>query len=195
MEKLKIEINGHPVRMFIKDNVEFVCITDIAKADREGKENQGKAANILYSYIKNPNTVNFLFHWEKINNSNFKVQLAQDFKINAGVNSFYFSVSEWTEITNAIGFIVERGRYGGTYAHRDIAYHFANWFDARFYVFFIQTFNQMALQVENMNQFYLEKIFNNSIENANLSQFLKDGQKLSGDEKQVKKEFQKLIED
>ncbi len=80
--------------------------------------------------------------------------------------------------TDAIGLIVEKGKFGGTYAHEDIAYHFANWFDVEFYVFFIKKFRELSEVKNKSAQFYLNKIFDNTLEASQLTKFLIDKQEL-----------------
>ena len=86
------------------------------------------------------------------------MDLAVHFRFKVTENNFTLSTSQWINETNANGLIVEKGKYGGTYAHEDIAYHFANWFDVEFYVYFIMKFREMAQLKDKSAQFYLNKI-------------------------------------
>lgn len=113
-----------------------------------------------------------------MNNKDFKVDLAVHFRLKVSENSFTLSASQWTKETKAIGLIVEKGKYGGTYAHEDIAYHFANWFDVEFYVHFITKFRELSHLKNKSAQFYLNKIFDSTLEANQFSKFLLDGQKL-----------------
>ena len=179
MKKKKITIKDREVRVLEKDGIDYICITDIAKAGKQGK---GRAADFIRNYLKNPTNLQFLFIWEQLNNENFKVDLAVHFRLKASENNFIISASQWIKGTEAKGLIVEKGKYGGTYAHEDIAYHFANWFDVEFYVFFIKKFRELSELKNKSAQFYLNKIFDNTLEANQLSKFLMDGQKLIDDE-------------
>lgn len=179
MSKKKIKIKDREVRIIEKDGMDFICITDIAKVGKQGK---GRAADFIRNYLKNPTNLQFLFIWEKMNNKNFKVDLAVHFRFKVTENNFTLSASQWVKETNAYGLIVEKGKYGGTYAHEDIAYHFANWFDVEFYVYFIMKFREMTQLKNESAKFYLNKIFDSTLEANQLAKFLVDGQTLLEEE-------------
>jgi len=123
MSKQKsIIVQDTRVQILNERESDYICITDMANA----KENESRAADIIKNWIRNRYTIEFLGTWEQINNPNFKVVEFDHFKTQAGLNTFVLSVSEWIEKTNAIGFIVKKGRYGGTYAHKDIAFEFGS---------------------------------------------------------------------
>ncbi len=88
-------------------------------------------------------TIEFLGLWEKINNSNFNHIEFDVFRSKAGLNSFYLTPTQWMEKTNAIGIITKKGRYGGTYAHRDIAFEFASWLSPEFKLYLIKEFDRL----------------------------------------------------
>jgi hypothetical protein len=119
--------------------MDFICITDMANA----KENESRAADIIKNWIRNRYTIEFLGTWEQMYNPNFKVVEFDHFRMQAGLNSFVLSVSEWIEKTNAIGFIVKKGRYGGTYAHKDIAFEFGSAISAPFKLYLIKEFQRL----------------------------------------------------
>ena len=89
-----------------------------------GKIGESRAADIIKNWLRTRYTLEFLGTWESINNPEFKVVEFDHFKTQAGLPSFVLSVSEWIEKTNAVGIIVRKGKYGGTYAHKDIAFEF-----------------------------------------------------------------------
>ena len=88
-------------------------------------------------------TIEFLGLWEKINNPNFNHIEFDVFRSKAGLNSFYLTPTQWMEKTNAIGIITKKGRYGGTYAHRDIAFEFASWLSPEFKLYLIKEFDRL----------------------------------------------------
>ena len=96
---------------------DFICLTDMAKA----KEGDGRAADIIKNWIRNRNTLEFIGTWEQLYNPDFKVVEFDHFKMQAGLPGFVLSSGQWVEKTGAIGIYVQPGRYGGTYAHKDIA--------------------------------------------------------------------------
>jgi hypothetical protein len=134
-----IVVQNIPVQVISDNDRDFICITDMANA----KENESRAADIIKNWIRNRYTLEFLGTWEQMNNPDFKVVEFDHFKMRAGLNSFVLSVSEWIEKTNAIGFIVKKGRYGGTYAHKDIAFEFGSAISAPFKLFLIREFQRL----------------------------------------------------
>ena len=97
---------------------DYICITDIAKA----KSDSARAADVVRSWLRNRGTLEYLSVWEQIYNPQFKVFESEHFKKQVGLLTFTPSISEWINKTNAIGLYVKRGKYGGTYAHKDIAF-------------------------------------------------------------------------
>lgn len=117
---------------------EFISLTDIAKY----KDTQ-EANDIIRNWLRNRNTIEFLGVWEQIHNPNFKVVEFDGFRKKAGLNSFNLSTKKWTESTNALGLISKFGRYGGTYAHKDIAFEFAAWVSVEFKLYLIKEFQRL----------------------------------------------------
>jgi hypothetical protein len=122
----------------------FICLTDMAN----GKEGKGRAADIIKNWLRNRYTLEFLGTWEQINNPNFKVVEFDHFKTQAGLPNFVISVSEWVEKTNAIGILAKKGKYGGTYAHKDIAFEFGSAISVTFKLYLIKEFQRLK-DVEN----------------------------------------------
>jgi KilA-N domain len=110
-----IQVQNMPISVSSEKGNDFICLTDMANA----KDGESRAADIIKNWLRNRYTLEFLGTWEQINNPNFKVVEFDHFKMQAGLPSFVLSVSEWIEKTNAIGIAVKKGKYGGTYAHRD----------------------------------------------------------------------------
>lgn len=117
-----ITVQGIPVTVSYEDIDDYICITDIAAA----KSDNSRAADVIRNWLRNRSTLEFLSTWEEIYNPNFKVFESEHFKKEAGLVTFTPSVSEWVEKTNAVGLYVKRGKYGGTFAHKDIAFEFAS---------------------------------------------------------------------
>jgi hypothetical protein len=114
---------------------DYICLTDMAKS--AGSE------RAVASWLRTKNTIDFLGFWEEINNPDFKVHEFVYFKNLAGGNSFNPSIVEWIEKTNAKGIIAKRGRYGGTYAHKDIAFEFGTWLSPEFKLLVITEFQRL----------------------------------------------------
>lgn len=134
-----INVQQVSVQVIAENEMDFICITDMANA----KENESRAADIIKNWIRNRYTIEFLGTWEQMYNPNFKVVEFDHFRMQAGLNSFVLSVSEWIVKTNAIGFIVKKGRYGGTYAHKDIAFEFGSAISAPFKLYLIKEFQRL----------------------------------------------------
>ncbi len=123
---------------------DYICITDIAKA----KVGESRGADVIKNWMRNRATLEFLGTWEQIYNPAFKVVEFDHFKSEAGLHTFVLSVSEWIEKTEAIGLFVKRGKYGGTYAHKDIAFEFASAISPVFKLYLIKEFQRLK-EAEN----------------------------------------------
>jgi hypothetical protein len=140
MAKSKIIIvQNIPVSISTESDQDYICLTDMANA----KESDSRAADIIKNWLRNRYTLEFLGTWEQINNLDFKVVEFDHFKMQAGLPSFVLSVSEWIEKTNAIGIRVKKGKYGGTYAHKDIAFEFGSAISASFKLYLIKEFQRL----------------------------------------------------
>ena len=107
------------------------------------KNDEVRAADVIKNWLRNRYTIEFLGTWEQIHNPNFKVVEFDHFRRQAGLPSFVLSVSEWIEQTNAVGIIVKKGRYGGTYAHKDIAFEFGSAISVPFKLYLIEEFQRL----------------------------------------------------
>lgn len=184
MKKDKIQIQGQPVRVEIRENGEYVCITDIAKTAGENYH------DIVRNYFRNGSNISFLKIWEEIKNTeNFDANAAQEI-INSSVkNSFTLSVKEWINSTNAIGIEAVVGRYGGTYAHKDIAIHFSTWLSPEAYMYMILEFQRLKSAetkhlktIENTKNWIFEKVMRNAEELNTIARLGLDMQKLGEEE-------------
>jgi hypothetical protein len=135
----KIKVLGTEIAIFSGDSEDYICITDMAQA----KSDSSRAADVIKNWIRTRTTLEFLGTWEKIYNPNFKVVEFDHFKTQAGLPSFVLSASQWVEKTNAIGIISKSGRYGGTYAHKDIAFEFGSAISAEFKLYLIKEFQRL----------------------------------------------------
>ena len=121
----------------VKDD-DFICLTDMSK----GKEGDARAADIIKNWIRNRSTLEFLGTWEQMYNPDFKVVEFDHFKMQAGLASFVLSPGQWVGKTNAIGIFVQSGRYGGTYAHKDIAFEFGSAISPVFKLYLIKEYQR-----------------------------------------------------
>ena len=119
---------------------DFICITDIVKA----KGGDARAADIIKNWIRNRSTIEFLGTWETLYNPNFKVVEFDHFRKEAGLPTFTMSVSNWIEKTGAIGIVSKAGRYGGTYAHKDIAFEFCSAISPMFKLYVIKEYQRLV---------------------------------------------------
>ena len=131
-----------PITVSEADIDDYICITDMATA----KSDSSRAADVIKNWLRNRNTLEFLGTWEQIYNSDFKVVEFDHLKAEAGLHTFVLSASEWIDKTNAIGLFVKKGRYGGTYAHKDIAFEFASAISPVFKLYLIKEFQRLKEQ-------------------------------------------------
>ena len=127
---------------------DYICISDIAMA----KGSNSRAADVIRNWLRNRGTLEYLSTWEQIYNPDFKVFESEHFKKQAGLLTFTPSVSEWVEQTNAIGLYVKRGKYGGTYAHKDIAFEFASAISPTFKLYLIKEFQRLKESENSRDQ-------------------------------------------
>jgi len=137
----KIEVKGIEVAFVQTQQEDFICITDIAKF-----KNPDAPRDVIKNWMRSKNTIELLGLWEKLNNPNFKQVEFDLFKNEAGFNHFVLSPQKWISNTNAIGLQSKSGRYGGTYAHIDIALEFASWVSVEFKFYLIKEFQFLKSQ-------------------------------------------------
>ena len=143
-----ITVQDIPITVSVGDVDDYICITDIASA----KSESSRAADIIRNWLRNRTTLEFLSTWEKLYNPDFKVFKSEHFKKEAGLVTFTPSVSEWVEQTDAIGLYVKKGRYGGTFAHKDIAFEFASAISPVFKLYLIKEFQRLKEQENNVKK-------------------------------------------
>lgn len=123
-----------------KDRDDYICLTDMVKA--KGNDN-GRTDLIIQNWMRIKDTVEFLGLWESINNPDFNPVEFEGFRNAAGTNRFSLTAKEWIHKTNAIGILSKPGRYGGTYAHKDIAFEFGTWLSPAFKLYLIKEYQRL----------------------------------------------------
>lgn len=141
MVSKEVIVQGINIRYQEFNTEDYICLTDIAKV-----KNPQHSGIVLSHWLRNYSTIQYLGLWETLNNQNFNVTEFGNIKNNSGENSFVLTVQEWIEKTNAIGIVSRSGRYGGTYAHRDIAFKFASWISVEFELYLIKEFQRLKVQ-------------------------------------------------
>ncbi|MGB4910657.1 MAG: KilA-N domain-containing protein [Candidatus Dechloromonas phosphoritropha] len=131
----KIEVKGNEITVISKNGQDYISLTDMLKA-KDGDF-------FISDWLRNRNTVEFLGIWESVYNPGFNYGEFATIKSQAGLNSYKISVKEWVEKTNAIGLQATAGRYGGTYAHKDIAFEFGSWLSPEFKLYLIKEFQRL----------------------------------------------------
>ena len=156
----KIEVKGFDVMVYKDNKIDFISLTDIARY-KDAK----RTDYIIQNWIRNRNTIELLGFWETINNPNFKPIEFEGFRNKAGLNSFVLTSKQWIEKTNAIGLVSKQGRYGGTYAHKDIAFEFASWISIEFKLYIIKEFQR--LKEDESNRLKLQWSFQRALTKVN----------------------------
>ncbi len=135
---IKLNVKGKEISIYSKGEKDYICITDIARY----KDSQ-RTDYIIQNWLRNRNTIEFLGIWEQINNPDFKPIEFDGFRKQAGLNSFTLTAKQWIGKTNAIGLVSKSGRYGGTFAHKDIAFEFATWISVELKLYLIKEFQRL----------------------------------------------------
>ena len=134
----KIEVEGSAIAVLKNQNEDYVSLTDMAKY--KNAENTGL---VISHWLSTRFAVDFLGIWEQINNPNFNLTEFSKIRFDAGTNGYVLSVKQWIDRTNAIGIISSAGRYGGTYAHKDIAFEFGSWLSPEFKYYLIREYQRL----------------------------------------------------
>lgn len=132
----KLNVNESSITVINQNEIDYISLTDMTVSFREG-------SGLIGKWITNKNTMEYIGVWEKINNPNFNYPEFRVIAQEAGINRFIMSVGQWINRTNAIGLIVRAGRYGGTYALKDIAFHFAMWLSPEFQIYLVNEFQRL----------------------------------------------------
>ena len=139
INKEQISAKGFSIQVYTEDfKNDYISLTDIAKY-----KNTDDPRFVIQNWMRNRNTLEFIGLWEALNNPNFNRVQFDTFRNEAGLNRFTMTPSKWIESTGAIGIVSKSGRYGGTYAHYDIAMEFASWLSPEFKLYIIQDYKRL----------------------------------------------------
>jgi len=141
----KISVQGNEISIISRKQEDYISLTDMAKY-----RNKEDPFAIINNWMRGRSTIEFLGLWEKLSNPDFKPLEFERFRSEAGSNYFVLSPQRWIKSTHAIGIISKSGRYGGTYAHKDIAFEFATWISSEFKLYLIKEFQR--LKEEELHQ-------------------------------------------
>ena len=134
-----ITVQDVPVTVISLDQNDYISLTDMSKA----RTDASRAADVIKNWLRSRTTLEFLGTWEVMYNPTFKVVEFDHFKAEAGLHTFTLSAKEWIEKTNAIGMYVQAGRYGGTYAHKDIAFEFGSAISPVFKLYLLKEYQRL----------------------------------------------------
>ena len=132
----KINVEGSEISIISIDDKDYISLTDMVRNIENGLA-------LIEKWLRNKNTIEFLGIWEEMYNPDFNSLEFEGIKNEAGLNRFVLSVKQWVEKTNSIGIVAKAGRYGGTYAHKDIAFEFASWVSPYFKLYLIREFERL----------------------------------------------------
>ncbi|MCP5536148.1 MAG: KilA-N domain-containing protein [Akkermansiaceae bacterium] len=133
-----IEVRGNEIRVVRHQDEDYISLTDIAKS-----KNADHPDDLIRNWLRNRNTLELLGIWEQLHNPGFNPVEFEGFRNRAGLNSFVLTPRQWIETTSAVGIVSKSGRYGGTFAHRDIAFEFASWISVEFKLYLIKEFQRL----------------------------------------------------
>ena len=134
-----MQVQGVEIHILSRDDGDYISLTDMTTAFEGG-------LSLIEAWIRNKNTVEFLGVWEKLNNPSFNSLEFEGIRSKAGLNSFTMSAKGWAQKTNGIGLVARTGRYGGTFAHKDIAFEFGSWLSPEFKLYLIKEFQRLKEQ-------------------------------------------------
>ena len=140
----KITVQNTNVTVISVNENDYISLTDIAKYKSDDP------TAVIGNWMRNRNTIEYLGIWESLYNSQFNPLEFEGFKKDAGLNAFTLSPQKWINATNAIGIISKSGRYGGTYAHKDIAFKFASWISVEFELYIVKEFQRLKQEEQKL---------------------------------------------
>lgn len=139
MASSSITVQGAEIHIVSKDNEDYISLTDMVASFDGG-------SGLIDNWLKNKDTIEFLAVWERLNNPDFNSLEFEGIRSEAGTNRFFMSAKRWVERTKGVGIIARAGRYGGTFAHRDIAFEFGSWLSPEFKLYLIKEFQRLKAQ-------------------------------------------------
>src|SRR5882724_2413952 len=137
-KSVSLDVKGTTIAVVSRKGDDYICLTDVARY-----KDSERTDYIIQNWLRNRNTIEFLGIWEQLNNPDFNPIEFDGIRKHAGLNSFILTAKRWIESTGAIGLISKPGRYGGTYAHKDIAFEFASWISVEFRLYLIKEFQRL----------------------------------------------------
>ncbi len=137
-KKETVNVQGTKIAVLTLRQDDYISLTDMAKY-----KNAEMTGLVISHWMRTGYTINFLGAWERLHNPNFNITDFGNIKMESTDNSFVLTTKQWAERTNAIGIVAKPGRYGGTYAHRDIAFEFATWLSPEFKLYLITEFQRL----------------------------------------------------
>ena len=140
----KITVQNTNITIIAVNGDDYISLTDLARH----KSDEPNA--VIANWLRNRNTIEYLGIWEQLYNPNFKPTEFEGFRRQAGLNAFTLSPKKWIDATNAIGIVAKSGRYGGTYAHKDIALKFASWISAEFELYIVKEFQRLKTEEQRL---------------------------------------------
>lgn len=141
MSMAKIKVLSTEVAVRKQAEADYISLTDIARYKEPDRTDHA-----IQNWLRNRNTIEYLGIWEQLHNPDFKPIEFEGFRNRSGLNSFVLTPKQWVNATNAIGLVSKSGRYGGTYAHKDIAFEFAAWISVEFKLYLIKEFQRLKEQ-------------------------------------------------
>jgi len=160
MKNRTINVKGSEIAVSRKEQEDYISLTDIARY-----KNPNEPIDIIKNWLRSRTTIEFIGLWERLHNPDFKAVEFDRFMYEAGSNSFVLSPGKWIEATSAVGITTKSGRYGGTFAHQDIAFEFASWVSAEFKLYLLKEFQR--LKQEEFDQKKLEWSVSRTIAKVN----------------------------
>jgi hypothetical protein len=142
-KKKSIHVKGSAISVMVQNEGDYLSLTDMTAGFKEG-------SGLIGKWITNKNTLEYIGIWERLNNPDFNYPEFGVIEQEAGVNRFIMSVGQWVKRTKATGLLVKAGRYGGTYAHKDIAFHFAMWLSPEFQIYLINEFQRLKEEEQKL---------------------------------------------
>ena len=133
-----IEVQGTVVTVLAGQREDYISLTDIARY-----KDSERTDYLIQNWMRNRNTIEFLGLWERLNNPGFNPIEFDGIRKQAGLNSFVLTAKRWIDATRAVGLVSKAGRYGGTFAHKDIAFEFASWISVEFKLYLIREFQRL----------------------------------------------------
>ena len=142
MAKIIVQITN--ITIISVNGDDYISLTDLARY----KSDEPNA--VIANWMRNRNTIEYLGIWEQLYNPDFKPTEFEGFRMQAGLNAFTLSPKKWIEATGAIGIVAKSGRYGGTYAHKDIAFKFASWISVEFELYIVKEFQRLKTEEQRL---------------------------------------------